>query len=535
MMFRKSTVPTKLKRLSSRPTLSDLNDFLASVQNDKTTKYSYFWLQKDKGLEYMIHVKFAPNATEWRMFAGAGEGARELWFYVSNDTAHIYKMMIPALGEDLQESLKADGGTPPASAPKRSHQNLTARQPDTKGVSTFDHLPAIPDPLVRRPPPAAPAGGALSGDLSVVHITNVLQSVSLGGMTGRLKIDGTRGPIELFFEKGAPVHAHGYNGTGTECFLQTISCKEGTFYFEPNLKTEDRSITAGINMLMMQGVQLQDNTDYLRHEGVTNDSIISKKDPSLSESGFEQLMSRGEPVDMSFLKSFYLAVNDRTSLKDLLAKFNWTRSQWVPVVANLVRCGAVEAQVTHQKKMIISEPKIIDHVAVENVARQMCRNDTGIFTFPAFVFLMERQIAQRTDSSGPISLIVFEVQLPVAKTAMVGHRTDLHPAAIAELKRRVGLLIGRSDLFAHFDQHDWVIALSESNAAAAQIVAERVVQSIRASHLAPGLIEVAMAFGIATFPDDCGDLMRLMWAAETAKTRARTGHVAIFRACDLND
>ncbi len=531
MMFRKQTVPVKLKRIASRPTIADLTEFLALCQKDRESKFSYFWM-KEKGSEFMIHVKFAPSAVEWRMFAGAGEGARELWFYVSNDTAHIYQMMINSLGEDLQAAMKADG----AVAPKRAEApgNFSGL-PSDMGVSTFDRVPIVQDPLMRRPPPAAPQGGALSGDLSVVHITNVLQSVSLGGMTGRLKIDSSRGPIELFFDKGAPVHAFGFNGTGTECFLLTVSCKEGTFHFEPSLKTEDRSITAGINMLMMQGVQLMDNTDYLRNEGVTNDSIISKKNPGLSEAGFEQLMSRGEPIDMTLLKSFYLAVNERTSLKDLLAKFNWARSQWVPVVANLVRCGAVEAQAAVQKKLIIAEPKRIDHIAVENVARQLARNDTGVMSFPAFIYMMERQIALRTQTSGPLSLIVFEVLLPAAKTGMIGHNTSLPPAAVTELKRRVGQLIGPTDLLAHFDQHDWVIALAESNAAAAQVIAERIVNAIRASHLSPGLIEVAIAVGIATLPDDTQDLLRLMWAGETAKMRARTSNVPIFRASDLND
>lgn len=533
MMFRKPTVPVRLKRIQSRPTIADLHEFLLLCQKDRETKFSYFWM-KDKGAEFMIHVKFAPNAAEWRMFAGAGENARELWFYVSNDTAHIYQMMIGALGEDLQTAMKTDGVAAPRKPDVSASTNF-ASMPAEMGASTFDRVPIVQDPLMRRPPPAAPQGGALSGDLSVVHITNVLQSVSLGGMTGRLKIDSGRGQIEVFFEKGAPVHAFGFNGTGTECFLLTLSCKEGTFHFEPSLKTEERSITGGINMLMMQGVQLMDNTDYLRNEGVTNDSIIAKKNPGLSESGFEQMMSRGEPIDMSLLKTFYLAINERTSLKDILAKFNWSRSQWVPVVANLVRCGAVEAQAAVQKKLIIAEPKRIDRMAVENVARQMIRNDTGIMSFHAFVYLMERQVALRTANSGPVSFIVFEVQMPAAKTGMIGHNTNLPPAAISELRRRVEQLIGPTDTFAHFDQHDWVIALSESNTTAAQIIAERIVNAIRASHLAPGLIEVAIAFGIATLPDDTADLPRVLWAGEAAKMRARTGNVAIFRACDLND
>lgn len=523
----------KLHRVPSRPTDVDLRTFVDAAVRERDKRHHYFWKDEQKNSEFMLAVKYLPSAEgamEWRMYLGSGTDAREIWFHITPDLAMIYSMIAKAVGVDLEEAVKEDA--------RITQKSLKAAKPhkiaEPLNTTTFGSIdPVTEEELTRFRSRAREE--ALSGDLKLVHITNLLQSIAMGNMSGRLNVRKRHSSVEIYVENGAPVHAIGTMGDGVDCLLQAIGWQEGNFHFEPNLKTDCRTINQSLSWIIMQGVKLQDNTDYLKTIGLSGDSVLVRTRPETTEHEFELIMARGEPLDMDLLKRHYLAVDDRRSLKDINDLFNLPRSQWVPVIANLIKCELVSIKKVVRGGKIVVEPKHIDRNLIDATVGHLLRQDTGFFTYSAFLYMLGHDAEVRAGSDRSLSLMVFEVRQMPPSTSLVGP-THLSPPAMQELARRINELKRPSDTLAHYEGHDFAIIMPDAKPAAALVLAERIMQSMMTSSIVKGLEPnwLQMSFGVAAIPDDVDNVASLLSAAEMAKNNAKANGKPIVLLRDLD-
>lgn len=521
-MFKKPG-PEKLQRLASRPTDADLKGFAQAARKDRNAVFNYFWRTGgDTGQniqEFLISVKQAGSAKdsfEWRMYKGTGPDKRELWFYVTGDLFQIYQMIVDSSSDDLEQTF---------SSTKESRKTVIKEELST----TFDGSVKIPiDELQRL---RRPEESALSGELALVHITNILQSISMADMTGRLRVKTGNKQADIFFDRGAPYHATGTMGEGNECMLRCIGLDEGQFHFEPKLKTDEKTIADGLESLILQGVQLVDNTRYLTKLGVVNDSILCRKNPDLSERDFEELLSKGEPINMSMLKAFYLLIDSRLTLKDLLLKTGLTRSKWVPVVANLIRCNAVS--VIEPAQTVIPKvnvpPKHIDPRIFDAFMVGATRKHTNLLTHAAILFMLKHEFL-RCSAERPLTFILFEF-IPLRPS--VGSYSHIVPsAALKEIMERIDLMKRPIDLLGHYEENEFALILPEMKGASAVAVAEKIITTFAANPHVQNFDtrSVQLLFGIATVPEEVDNMLCLLSAAELAKEHARSSGTPICLA-----
>ncbi len=166
---------------------------------------------------------------------------------------------------------------------------------------------------------------------------------------------------------------------------------------------------------------------------------------------------------------------------------------------------------------------IADHaaIAIENASlyqrayeASITDDLTGLGNTRFFNLRLPDLIAQHP----PVSLIVFD--LDSFKAVVDGYGHLVGSRTIAHIGKLVGQLLRPGDVAARFGGDEFVIALPDTDLAAALEVAERVRSTVESCRELPGenvdLTSVTASVGVATFPDHAADAESLFRAADGA-------------------
>jgi GGDEF domain-containing protein len=378
-------------------------------------------------------------------------------------------------------------------------------------------------------------------------VTNLLQSIAMGKMTGRLHIDPDSGPVEIFFEMGMPVHALSRLSSGEECFLEVVALHNGSFVFEPNLKTDTRSITHALDSLILKGVQLVDCQSVIEGAGVKSNSIVHRAQQGLGEAEFEDKVRQGAPLDMTIQKRFYITIDERLSIKQIADSLKLLRSEWVPIIANFIKVDLASFSDSdpNAKRLTVAR-KRIDPIVVEQFAHHLKKPDTGAFTFPAFLYFLEQEFLRFTHHQAPVSVILLDIRLnkagapaPAPRTAMNAQMMNpqtVNPQAVAHVVRCMVPAKRELDLIAHYEGQSLAILLPNTEWREAADVARRILAALSEARITTGLekLNVSGVLGVACLPKDVDNPGELLAAAELAKERASTAPDGLRLFSDLS-
>lgn len=488
--------------------------------------------------EYSLSIECSPRGgdAEWRMYAGSGSRSQLLWNYVSCDVLLVYNLVCSSCGDGFNSV-----STPPE--PISDTWRDSGSGQDTYYRLEALNVPSNRDPNIPLTPTQENAAllmpkptSALTGDLAHVQMPTLLQSILMAQMNGRLKIVSNNRGAEVYFKDGIPVHSFTNDTVGEESIFEILTWKEGDFAFEAKVATDARTIRQNLDSLLLQGMQLIDNATYLRNSGLRPETLISRKYQNLSEKDFESMVASGAPIPMPFQKKFYRSIDDGKTVQSLLEKLRLPRSQWIPLVCNMMRCDLITlTQATGAAKTArpALEPKSIDKRAIQNVMMSLRRPETGLFTYPAFLYFLEQEYFRGYRSASPISVVVFQMRMASGNLDPV--REPLPLAAVSEAVRRISRVKRHVDMMAHYETFDYALLLPNTKTSGAAVFANRIMKTLTASPLLPGMDmeKLTFAFGIASIPEDFLDLSLLLSAAEVAKNAAMNSPSPIVLYKDL--
>jgi GGDEF domain-containing protein len=213
-----------------------------------------------------------------------------------------------------------------------------------------------------------------------------------------------------------------------------------------------------------------------------------------------------------------------------------TRSQWVPVVNLLLSNDLITftndfVGVKEEKAQIA--PKAIDKSKIHSVMMSLRRPETGMFTYPAFLYFLEQEYFRGYRSGSPLSVMVMEMRVISGPPSFA--REPLDVPAVAEVVRRISRLKRHIDLLAHYEQYDFAMLLPNTKTSGANTFAQRIAKAIWSSPIAHGVdsANLSLAFGVACIPEDCLDLGVLLASAEAAKAQALRAAVPIALYRDI--
>ncbi|MEZ4405329.1 MAG: DUF4388 domain-containing protein [Polyangiales bacterium] len=134
------------------------------------------------------------------------------------------------------------------------------------GVSDYVLKPASPEVLIAKvrqvlaqPAARGPAKG-VSGSLSELALTDVVQVLAQGRKTGQLGIRNGSEKGEVHFIDGAVVNAMWGALRGEEAFYAMLGLEEGEFALDASFKPPARVITTPVEALMLEGMRRLDES-----------------------------------------------------------------------------------------------------------------------------------------------------------------------------------------------------------------------------------------------------------------------------------
>lgn len=367
---------------------------------------------------------------------------------------------------------------------------------------------------------------SLEGDLEKLNLPAVLQSLSLSKMTGRLGIASVFGGADIFLVEGNPIHATTGETKGDHAIIETLLWPSGKFKFFEQEKCTDYTLTKRLENLLMEGLSLLDQHNYLKNAGLNMDTYLKQAYSNLSEMQFEQLASRGAPVNMAMQKDFYLEIDSQVTLYELLLRMPLAKADWVPVVYNLVSVGLVRLSNEVQKKEAAElVDKDIDEQAIAAAIKPLARLETEVFTYPVFQYFLKQEMARYTVDAKAFTLMVFDllIDTPSGQESMPLSAAKIALERVKGIKREI-------DILGHFETFDFAMILPQTATRSAGIVAQRILERVKGEAIASlgaNHSQINIAFGIASYPQDGKTAGAIMAAAAEAKKHARKTSIAI--------
>lgn len=513
-MFRPKQVQPQNFRLPKLQTILNDTDLQFLLQEAGTRRGTLIELPFLSGAQtFMLTVKYtADQGAVWTYYRGDDDRAQMLWQHPTGDTNLVLNLCAvetgqPSVGYSATGMLSEQNEMMKSA----SKQSQTAHELDQVSQSQTSTLVG------------APIGktASLEGDLSNMQVPTLLQSISMSKMTGCLRLTDPTGMCSIWFEDGTPMHAETAEATGDQAIVESITLEEGEFHFYPNEKAPEHTVKRRVDSLLMEGVTLLDQNKFVKEQGLKPQSYLVRTNDRITEAEFEAALTKGAPLNLDVQKQFYSLVDNGSTLMDLLRRMPMIKNEWVPVMFNLLSCRLVTLSDTPPQGVhvvpVLNLPKYdIDRAGIQGVVRSLSRQETGIFSYPAFLFLLEQEFMKSAALGLPLSVIVFEPKLRQGETF-----APMPMQFVKELLHRIESAKRNFDVLGHFETFDFAMFLPNTQTKTAKVFAARLLEVLSTDPVVPKQLGQAyLMCGIACAPEDTMELPSLLSAAREAKRRS---------------
>jgi hypothetical protein len=490
--------PKRLPKQITLPSKVQIKQVFLDVESNQ---FSQIELPFGDPPEYYLLVAMRDRlkgTCQWNLYRGEGDQSALEWTVNGNDWEQIYGR-ISALfpGWDLKTRTLVTENT--------SSTNLKAANDpgfDSGKESTFFRT--------------------LEGDLRNLQVPNLLQAISMGKLTGRLQIQSHNDTAQMFFNDGAAVHCKLKGAEGDAAVVQLVGWEEGKFCFFPEPKTDLKTINKRLDSLIMEGAQFVDQFKSLNGKGLSFDAVVSRVHESITEEEFEKLLAAGTGIDVASQKKFYVAIDNRSTLFEILRMQQLSQVQWVPILFNLVSCGLIEF--SHPEALPKAEPVYkgskVEWGQMQLAEKALTMPDTGLYTFPAFLYFLDREYCRFERFQRPFSLVVLKIGILPRNAPPDADSSKLRPlpiTAVKDLGKTVTRIKRQIDILAHYQTFDYALLLPETGKQSIGNFVDRLSEVLRVTNLQDiGSDEIIdFAIGYASLPEDGNNLdliISLAWS-----------------------
>lgn len=377
------------------------------------------------------------------------------------------------------------------------------------------------EPIVLFEAPKPGMKATLEGDLTKMQAPNLLQSITMAKMTGRLDCKDKGETAKLYFVDGALTHAEIKDNVGDDAVIDFITWTAGEFRFWPDETSTEKTVNRRLEGMLMEGVTMLDQVKYLESANLKMESVLVKRNAIISEQEFAARLSKGAPIDLQPQLDLYELIDNRTTVYDILRKCPMKKTTWVPILFNLLTCGLVQVTDQQASRSGNMRSAVIDEATLQSVTKHLIRQESGIMTFPAFLYFLDQEYLRYEYFNFPLSLIVFS--LGNRQGGPTGPVEALQMLAVKRAMQRISLVKRPIDIIGHYETFDYAVLLPNSNAKAAAALAHRIVDVLREAPLTADLDprSLVFAFGVAGVPEDCQELDKLLTAAKVARDASK--------------
>ena len=482
----------------------------------------------ETGEEFLLAVQDKPkeDTTTWCLV----NGDQILWHHSTRDLTLISTLISTSHGADPTENMMLSG-------PPRNKSGGAIEPVQTTGNSANPEstlAAKAPDTGIVFEPPRPGAKAILEGDLQKLPISTLLQSISQSGMSGRLDVRTGTEISEVYFADGVALHCTVKETIGNNALIELVTWRSGEFRFWADEKTSLKTVNKALEALIGQGLAINDQFRYLENAGLRLDSCLVKKNAMISEEELKDRLSKGVPLDFDDQLDFYQIIDNRNTLFTLLESHPVSKSVWIPVLFNLVSLGLVQIsdQPPQQNRLANLKSLGVDETAVQAIAKSLLKSESGILSFPAFIYLLDQEYLRYEFFNLPFSLIVFSIG---QRNNESGQVFALQTLAIRRAMQRISLVKRQVDLLGHYEEYDYAILLPNTNSAAATALSHRICDVLKEAPLSSEIDvrSLVLAFGVAAVPEDCQAMDKLLSAATRARDSAKSANRVVVQAREI--
>ncbi len=447
-------------------------------------------------LQAVVGRRAGEEAPTWYLYSDCEEDSKLEWIHQTGDMSHILGLINNAVEQLDSDSSQFDSGNKPVFRPFDANQIIE---------------------------PVEEEEGVIEGDLTLLPVEALLQSVTSSKLTGKLECKTGLHSAYVFFEDGNPKNAYCGTTVGEEAVVDLMTWKEGHFSFFPNQTVEERTILKPISALLLEAATLTDFTTFLDKAGLKADSILARAEIGLSETQFEEKLARAVPIDMNKQKKFYHLVDDTISLGDLIDSQKLSRSLWVPLVYNLVSTGIVTIRQPPPKSKLRKSRASgtgssaidlgLNRTTIDSFARSHIYSDSGVISYVAFLYFIEQEFYRYECFRSPFSLVLVRPKLR-SLDGEAPAELEVDKEMLQEVIGRVNLTKRKADLLAHYQNDSYALLLPHTNLQGVTAFAGRLVGALMSSPFAVGKSneekKLVLTVGIASLPENCEDWVSLV-------------------------
>jgi hypothetical protein len=426
----------------------------------------------------------------WNLYVDDGFGSKMDWSYVSLDANYIHAL----IGNSHPEMLL---------------KSRSAGMPESQATPNQDAAPSL-------------RKGTLEGNLKNIQITNLLQSVMMGQMTGRLEIISANDRCTILFMGGKPIHATLRGAEGNEALIQLFAWEDGQFsFYDEAVSVPVPSVTRGLTGLMMEGATFVDHFNFLKERGLSHEAYPIRVEELRSQEELVHALKGGVDCNIDLIWELYRKINGTSNWADIARTISAKKTEWVPAVFNLVSFKLIRFdQQAHDEKLISTTGKI-DWSIILPIKNSMRRGDTGLCTYAALLYALEQEYYRYESFELPFSLIIFGYCLK-------GNGSQNEPpqfipfktTATNGLREKVFKMKKKYDLLCHYGAFNYGMVLPltvrDNGRRFADILAEICGNLSVTEQYDPSTIEFRA--GMANIPEDCQSLEEMISLAEQVRS-----------------
>ncbi len=495
--------------LTSPPKVDDLQRLLKAAQTGTPVNQTIaipdrakyvLKVQMTRASSGLGRSKAADAAPIWTLI----DGIQTLWEYSTTDVELIFNL--------LEESLYVKPAAPAADfaapAPAVVEQVTYGASPLRAG--NFEAQPAMPEAPIAATVAAQASSQTiqLSGNLSELGVCELIQTISVAKMTGRLDITSGLQSVEIYFEDGAPrrasyrsdsMTAAPKNLTDEEVIVEAMTWFNGFFHFNASMKSAERFAMKRLDLLLMEGAALRDYIVSIEGAGLTDDSVPVKYG-SPSEADFEKALQNAAPVDMQSQKAIYIAFDGKATLAEVVTQSQLPKSAWLPIVFNLSKSKligiSVKAKPEESAAEITQAPGAKE--AVREAFQQMLRSDTGLMSYQLFMHFLEVEYHRALKLRLPFSLIIIGVHKEEATI-----REELSSDDLKLVAEKIRLQLEPFDYVAHYQTYNLAVLLPHRPSASAKECVAKIINDFNIELAQTGnAVRFVWSLGAGCIPED---------------------------------
>ncbi len=481
--------PKRWSKQDALPSRTQLRTLFSEVESDRFSRVELPFGDPPEDYNLVAMRDRFKGGCQWNLFRGEGAQSALVWTVTSNDWEQIYAHISAQFpGGDLKNRVLTS-----TSDQSTVSVAVEAQSQEAGKESSFLRT--------------------LEGDLRNLQVPNLLQTITMGKLTGRLQIQSRSDTAQVYFNDGVAVHCSIKGAEGDAAIVQLVGWEEGKFCFFPEPKTELKTINKRLEFLIMEGAQFVDQFKSLSGKGLSFEGVLARVHDTITEEEFEKLLATGTGIDVPAQKRFYLAVDNQSTLFEILRSQQLSQTQWVPILFNLVNCGLVEFRKTEAvvKVQTTYAGSKVDWGQMRLAEKALMMPETGLYTFPAFLYFLDREHSRFERFQRPFSIVVLRIGLVQKNGGGEGDGNRLRPLpliAVKDLGKTINRLKRQIDVLAHYQTFDYALLLPETNRDAMDNFIARLSEVLKVSTLQDiGPEEIIdFSIGYASVPEDGSNL-----------------------------